>query len=75
MTYERFMDSCPKELEPYVKAHNNKIMEEDCVADIFQYFMESDTDNMKEALKELGAEYTEDEIRLVRIKFTSELAN
>ena len=30
---------------------------------------------MKEALKELGAEYTEDEIRLVRIKFTSELAN
>ena len=29
VTYERFMDSCPKELEPYVKAHNNKIMEED----------------------------------------------
>ena len=52
-----------------------KEIEEDCVADIFQYFMESDTDNMKEALKELGAEYTEDEIRLVRIKFTSELAN
>lgn len=29
VTYERFMDSCPKELEPYVNAHNNKIMEED----------------------------------------------
>ena len=29
VTYERFMDSCPKQLEPYVKAHNNKIMEED----------------------------------------------
>ena len=29
VTYERFMDSCPKELEPYVKAHNNKITEED----------------------------------------------
>lgn len=29
VAYEHFMDSCPKELEPYVKAHNNKIMEED----------------------------------------------
>lgn len=29
VAYEQFMDSCPKELEPYVKAHNNKIMEED----------------------------------------------
>ena len=29
VTYERFMDSCPKELDPYVKAHNNKVMEED----------------------------------------------
>ena len=29
---------------------------------------------IKNRLKELGAEYTEDEIRLVRIKFTSELA-
>ena len=29
VTYEQFMDSCPKELEPYVKAHNNKITEED----------------------------------------------
>lgn len=76
-------DELLKELESIVYSgtkininyYINKIMEEDCVADIFQYFMESDTDNMKEALKELGAEYTEDEIRLVRIKFTSELAN
>ncbi len=76
-------DELLKELESIVYSgtkininyYIKKIMEEDCVADIFQYFMESDTDNMKEALKELGAEYTEDEIRLVRIKFTSELAN
>ena len=76
-------DELLKELESIVYSgtkininyYINKIMEEDCVSDIFQYFMESDTDNMKEALKELGAEYTEDEIRLVRIKFTSELAN
>ena len=76
-------DELLKELESIVYSgtkininyYINKIMEEDCVADIFQYFMESDTDNMKEALKELGAEYTEEEIRLVRIQFTSELAN
>ena len=53
----------------------NEIMDDDHVDDIFQYFMESETDNMHEALEELGSEYTEDEIRLVRIKFTSELAN
>ena len=29
MTYERFMDSCPKELEPYDKAHKIKIAEQD----------------------------------------------
>lgn len=53
----------------------DKIMDEEHVDDIFSYFMESETDNMKAALEELGSEYTEDEIRLVRIKFTSELAN
>lgn len=29
VTYEQFMDSCPKELEPYDKAHKNKIIEQD----------------------------------------------
>lgn len=53
----------------------NEIMDEEHVDDIFQYFMESETDNMHNALEELGSEYTEDEVRLVRIKFTSELAN
>lgn len=53
----------------------DKIMDEEHVDDIFSYFMESETDNMKAALEELGSEYTEEEIRLVRIKFTSELAN
>ncbi|MCQ2290475.1 MAG: DNA helicase RecQ [Muribaculaceae bacterium] len=53
----------------------DKIMDDEHVEDIFEYFMESDTDNMRAALDELGTEYTEEEIRLVRIKFTSELAN
>ena len=51
------------------------IMDEDSIADIFDYFRESDTDCLDSAYDELGDDYTEDEIRLVRIKFLSEMAN
>ena len=50
-------------------------MDEDSIADIFDYFRESDTDCLDSAYDELGDDYTEDEIRLVRIKFLSEMAN
>ena len=53
----------------------NAVMDEDHVDDIYEYFRESDTDNIDTALDELGGEYTEDELRLVRIKFLSEQAN
>ena len=53
----------------------NDVMDEDSIADIFDYFRESDTDSLDEAYDELGDDYTEDEIRLVRIKFLSEMAN
>ena len=51
------------------------IMDEDHLEDIFEYFKESDTDRLSVAMEELGDEYTEEEIRLVRIKFLSELGN
>ena len=51
------------------------VMDEDHVEDIYDYFKESTTDSIEEAMKELGDDYTEDEIRLVRIKFISEMAN
>lgn len=51
------------------------VMDEDHVDDIYDYFKESTTDSLEVAMKELGDEYTEDEIRLVRIKFISEMAN
>lgn len=50
-------------------------MDEDSINDIYQYFRESETDDLDEAFDELGADYTEEEIRLVRIKFISEMAN
>lgn len=51
------------------------VMDEDHVSDIYQYFKESETDDLSAAIDELGNDYTEDEIRLVRIKFISEMAN
>lgn len=50
------------------------VMEDECVDEIFDYFMHSTTDDIDLALSELG-NYEENEIRLVRVKFLSELAN
>ena len=52
-----------------------EIMDEDHMLDIYDYFKESTTDKIDDAMDELGSDYTEDEIRLVRIKFISEMAN
>ncbi len=52
-----------------------EVMDEDHVDEIYDYFINSDTDRLSIAEKELGDEYSEDEIRLVRIKFLSEMAN
>ena len=51
------------------------VYDEDQIDDIYQYFMESDTDSLDKAYDELDEDYTEEEIRLVRIKFMSEMAN
>jgi ATP-dependent DNA helicase RecQ len=51
------------------------VMDEDHIDDIYDYFYESTTDDLDTAQNELGPEYSEDEIRLVRIKFLSEMAN
>ena len=53
----------------------DEVMDEDHVSDIYLYFKESDTDDLDDAIEELGSDYTEEEIRLVRIKFISEMAN
>ena len=53
----------------------NDVMDEDHVEDIYAYFKESETDDLESAIEELGSDYTEEEIRLIRIKFLSEMAN
>ncbi len=51
------------------------VMDEDHIDDIYDYFAESETDDLDTAQEELGNDYSEDEIRLIRIKFLSEMAN
>lgn len=51
------------------------IYDEDQVDDIYDYFMNSETDSLDTAISELDGDYPEEEIRLVRIKFLSEVAN
>ena len=59
-----------------IQYYLNSVMDEDKVEDIYLYFKEdAETDSLEDAIEELGAEYSEEEIRLVRIKFISEVAN
>ena len=52
-----------------------EVMDEDHIDDIYDYFSESESDSLEDAINELGQECSEDEIRLVRIKFISDMAN
>lgn len=53
----------------------DEAMDEDHLLDIYDYFKESEIDSLAVAMDELGDDYTEEEVRLVRIKFISEMAN
>ncbi len=54
----------------------NQYMDEDKADDIYLYFKEdAESDSLDEAVEELGGDYTEEEIRLVRIKFMCEQGN
>ncbi len=53
----------------------NEVIDDDHQEDIFEYFKEADSDSLNEAIKELGNDYSEEEIRLMRIKFLSEMGN
>ena len=52
-----------------------EVMDDDHVDDIYEYFKESETDDLETALDELGGDYSEEEVRLVRIKFMSDMGN
>lgn len=53
----------------------DQLLDDDRQDDIYDYFFEAETDDLKVAMKELGEYYSEDEVRLMRIKFMSEYAH
>jgi ATP-dependent DNA helicase RecQ len=77
------MDDLLKEMEQIVysgtklniKYWINEILDEDQQEEIHDYFMDSETDNIEKALKEFDGDYDIEELRLMRIKFISEVAN
>ena len=52
-----------------------EILDDEQVEDIMDYFRESEEDDLENAIQELGDEYEENNIRLVRVKFISEMGN
>ena len=78
------MDELLSEIEAVVNSgtkinidyYTDAVIDEERQEDIYSYFKdEAETDSLEEAIKELGGEFDEEEIRLVRIKFLSELGN
>ena len=53
----------------------DEILDDDSQEELYQYFIQSDSDKIKEVLENFEDEFEEDEIRLYRIKFLSEVAN
>lgn len=53
----------------------DQLLDDDRQEDIYDYFMTSETDSIEEAMEELKDFYSEDEVRLMRIKFMSEYAH
>ena len=77
------MDGLLKEMEQIVYSGTklnirywiDEILDEEQQEEIHEYFMESESDNIKDALKEFDGDYDIEELRLMRIKFISEVAN
>ena len=77
------MEDLLKEMEQIVNSGTklnikywvDEMLDEDQQEEIQDYFMESESDNIEDALKEFDGEYDIEELRLMRIKFISEVAN
>jgi ATP-dependent DNA helicase RecQ len=77
------MDALLDEMETIVMSgtkldisyHIDDVVEEDAQEEIMDYFRTAETDSIDEAAKEFGGDYSEEELRLMRLKFMSEVAN
>ncbi|MGB2127964.1 MAG: RecQ family ATP-dependent DNA helicase [Flavicella sp.] len=77
------MEDLIKEIETIIYAgtkldisyYIDDMLDEEQQEDIMEYFMEAETDEIEDALEEFDGDYEEEELRLMRIKFLSEVAN
>ena len=53
----------------------NDVLDEDDQEDIYDYFLEAESDSLEVAHEEFDGDYDEDQLRLMRIKFMSDMAN
>lgn len=58
-----------------IKYHLDNILDEEQQAEIFDYFMEAENNEIRKAMKEFDGDYEEEELRLMRIQFISQVAN
>ncbi|MCP4458049.1 MAG: DNA helicase RecQ [Cytophagales bacterium] len=79
MTYEQLVEEvehiCFGGTKLDIDYYINQLMDDDRQGDIADYFMSAETDSLEVALDELDEDYSEDEIRLMRVKFMSEHAH
>ena len=77
------MDEIIEEIEMIIQSgtkvninyYIDEILDEDNQEEIYDYFSEAETDSIEDAYNEFDGDYTEEELRLMRIKFMSEMAN
>lgn len=79
MTYEQVIDEveniCYSGTKLNIDYYIDQLMDDDRQDDIYDYFLNAETDSISEAMGELAEDYSEDEVRLMRIKFMSEYAH
>jgi len=79
MTYDQLLDEiehiCYSGTKLNLDYYITHVLDEDKQDDIYNYFMSAESDDLDAAMDELEGDYSEDEIRLMRIKFLSEHAN
>ena len=79
LEFEEMLDVLESIVEAGTKIDINyfiyEILDDEQVEDIMDYFRESEEDDLENAIQELGDEYEENNIRLVRVKFISEMGN
>ena len=79
LDFEDFLDELDAIVDSGTKLdisyYLKSIMDADQIEDIYEYFRETEVDDIDDAIDELEDDYTEDQIRLVRIQFISDLGN